>query len=170
MRDLLELVQDRESARTEEEFNSATVQIIGAVLAMTFTPKEVARPAWVQIIEHVLADICSGAFDHPFKFDQEDGQEVLFIRTSDIMDHLLRGTWLREQWDQMPIKSDRGLKKWLNMAGVLLVGPAGSTRPFERTLCGRRVGHLVAIRLAELRMAGIQTFPASQIVCQTTKP
>ncbi len=168
--DLVVSIEEREMCATQDEFRAATLDIVEAVLRLKFISKTDERAAWARIMNQLLADIVNGSFTLPFKFDQEDGQDVLCIRTSDVMSHLMRSQWLRDCWEDMPIRTDRGLKKWLKLAGVLLMDDEGSPREFERTLGGRRVSYMTAIRLSELAMAGVQTFPASQVVYRPSKP
>ena len=115
------------------------------------------RHPWVWIIEKLLSEIARGEFRYPFKFDHEDEIEVLCIRTGHIMDHMSQSNGLRAFWDELPIKSDRALKKQLNLAGVLLVDMLGDGEPkvFERTVHGKRVGHMVALSLPMLRQYGL---------------
>ncbi|WP_367846421.1 toprim domain-containing protein [Rhodoferax sp. WC2427] len=115
------------------------------------------RHPWVWIIEKLLSEIARGEFRYPFKFDFEDEVEVLCIRTGHIMDHMSQSSGLRAFWDELPIKSDRALKKQLGLAGVLMVDLAGDGEPmtFERTVHGKRVGHMVGISLPMLRQYGL---------------
>lgn len=115
------------------------------------------RHPWVWIIEKLLSEIARGEFRYPFKFDHEDEIEVLCIRTGHIMDHMSQSNGLRAFWDELPIKSDRALKKQLNLAGVLMVDMLGDGEPqvFERTVHGKRIGHMVALSLPMLRQYGL---------------
>lgn len=174
---LIELINDRELATSESEYDSGTALInemqglIKCPVQKTFLARiERLRQPWVRIIEQLLAEISRGEFCYPFKFDQEGSNDVLFLRTSDVMEQLERGTWMHEHRKDMPIRSDRVLKKQLKQAGVLLTDRAGNAKPFERTLGGKRIGHLVALRLADLRLAGLNTVAASQAATTTLKP
>lgn len=113
------------------------------------------RHPWVWIIEKLLSEIARGEFRYPFKFDNEDEIEVLCIRTGHIMDHMSQSNGLRAFWDELPIKSDRALKKQLALAGVLMLDGEGEPLAVERTVHGRRVAHMVAISLPMLRQYGL---------------
>lgn len=115
------------------------------------------RHPWVWIVEKLLSEIARGEFRYPFKFDTEDGVEVLCIRTGHVMDHMSQSTGLRAFWDELPIKSDRALKKQLALAGVLALDMNGDGEPLEfyRTVHGKRVGHMVGLSLPMLRQYGL---------------
>ena len=163
---LLDMVRDREQADSEADYNTRTVRVMESLLKLKFEVRKIPRPDWVLIMEALLAEIVVGKFNHPFKFDQEGGEDVLCIRTSHIMDSLRRGTWMRERWPEMTIRSDRILKKQLKQAGVLLLDSAGNVQEFERighNRCSRaaqRCPHMVAIKLEVLRGNGLNPSPA----------
>lgn len=115
------------------------------------------RHPWVWIVEKLLSEIARGEFRYPFKFDTEDGVEVLCIRTGHVMDHMSQSPGLRAFWDELPIKSDRALKKQLALAGVLALDMGGDGEPLvvERTVHGKRVGHMVALSLPMLAQYGL---------------
>jgi hypothetical protein len=115
------------------------------------------RHPWVWIIEKLLSEIARGEFRYPFKFDHHDEMEVLCIRTGHIMDHISQSNGLRAFWDELPIKSDRALKKQLQLAGVLMLDMEGDGEPmvFERTVHGKRVGHMVGLSIKMLQQFGL---------------
>lgn len=115
------------------------------------------RHPWVWIIEKLLSEIARGEFRYPFKFDVEDDVEVLCIRTGHIMDHMSQSNGLRAFWDELPIKSDRALKKQLLLAGVLVLDMEGDGEPLEveRTVHSRRVGHMACLSLPMLAQFGL---------------
>ena len=115
------------------------------------------RHPWVWIVEKLLSEIARGEFRYPFKFDQEDGVDVLCIRTGHVMDHMSQSPGLRAFWDELPIKSDRALKKQLQLAGVLVLDMNGDGEPqvFERTVHNKRVGHMVGLSLPMLKQYGL---------------
>ena len=168
---LIELINQRELATSAAQYNAETEAIkqlfalIKCPIPKTFMARLARqRQPWVQILEALLAEMARGFFDYPFKFDQEEGQDVLMLRTSDVMAHL------RQNRRDLPLLSDRVLKKHLKQAGVLVTDRSGDAQPFERTLGGKRVGHLAALRLSELHNQGLNTIAAAQAVCQPTKP
>lgn len=172
---LVELIRNREMALCAAEYDAATLLIQAAFddikcpVPTTFAARaEARRPPWVRVIEKVLREIGNGAFPFPYRFDKEGLFDVLFIRTSHIMEHLEQCDRLREFWDELPIKSDRALKKQLFAAGVLLIDAAGQPRVFERTDNSKtrprapRTGHMVGISLPELWRYGLDQLAADQ--------
>lgn len=115
-----------------------------------------SRHPWVWIVEKLLSEIARREFRFPFKFDLDDDEvPVLCVRTGHIMDHISQSTGLRAFWDELPIKSDRALKKQLMLAGVLSLGPDKGPQEFARTIGGRRVTHMVGLSLPALRQYGL---------------
>jgi hypothetical protein len=112
------------------------------------------RHPWVWIIEKLLSEIARGEFRYPYKFDVEDEIEVLCIRTGHIMDHMSQSNGLRAFWDELPIKSDRALKKQLQLAGVLFMD-GDEPQVFERSVHQKRVGHMVGLSLPMLIQYGL---------------
>jgi hypothetical protein len=55
----------------------------------------------------------------------------------------------------LPIKSDRVFKKQLQLAGVLMMDESGEAEVYERTVSGKRVGHMVGLSLEALRQYGL---------------
>ena len=114
------------------------------------------RHPWVWIIEKLLSEIARDEFRYPYKFDTEDEVEVLFIRPAHIMDHMSQSNGLRAFWDELPIKSQGALKKQLMLANVLMLDGA-TDQPWEseRTVKGKRVGHMLALSLPALEQYGL---------------
>lgn len=115
------------------------------------------REPWVWIVETLLSEIASHQYQHPFKWDQVEGEECLLIRTSHVMEHLSRTPALRDKWNGLPVKSDRVFKKQLQQAGVIL------DESVERTIGDRRIGHLTALSLSKLEAFSLYATPASQL-------
>jgi len=119
------------------------------------------RHPWVWIVEKLLSEIARGEFRHPYVFDSDGaGNGWLCIRTGHIMDHMSQSNGLRAFYDELPIKSDRALKKQLELAGVLVLDDQGEVEVYERTvrsgaISGKRVGHMVGLSLEKLRMYGL---------------
>lgn len=113
------------------------------------------RHPWVWIVEKLLSEIARGEFRYPFVFDS-DGQGAgwLCIRTGHIMDHMAQSPGLRAFWDELPIKSDRALKKQLLLAGVLMMD-GDEPQVYERTVHHKRIGHMVGLSLEQLRVYGL---------------
>lgn len=110
---------------------------------------ESERQPWVWIVDVLFSEISRGTFRFPYEFGEIDGEDVLAVRTSHVMDHLSRENSLREFWDGLPVKSDRVFKKQLMAANVL------AETDIERTCHGRRVAHMVALSLPALEQYGL---------------
>lgn len=130
------------------------------------------RHPWVWILQTLLAEIGQGAFEPPYSFTRLDkdpaGEIYLAIRTSDVMHYIRTKPALKSIWEQLPVKSDRVLKRQLQQAEVLATNDDGSVMEIERT-CGRlatrRVGHMVAISLSKIAEFGLHAVlpPAEEI-------
>ena len=117
------------------------------------------REPWVWIVEILLSEISAGNFRHPFDWGDEDGEDVLLIRTSHVMDHISHTNSLRDKWNALPVKSDRVFKRQLLDAGVLMMDADGRAIERERTIGRRREGHLVALSLSKLERYGLYAAP-----------
>jgi hypothetical protein len=114
------------------------------------------RHPWVWIVEKLLSEIARGEFRYPYLFDSDgEGTGWLCIRTGHIMDHMAQSNGLRMFYDELPIKSDRALKKQLELAGVLMLDKEQKPAVYERTCNGKRVGHMVGLSLEKLRLYGL---------------
>lgn len=108
------------------------------------------RQPWVWIVDCLLSEISRGTFRYPFLFDETDeGEEILAVRTSHVMDHIAREHSLREFWDSLPVKSDRVFKHALRQANVL------AEDDIERTVHGKRCAHMVGLSLPALEQYGL---------------
>lgn len=171
---LVSLINVRELARTDEQYDVLSEMIDDALAQMDAerqhdrppaspAPVQHSGPApWARIIEKVLGDIGGKTFRKPFKFSKAGEPDAVYIRTRHIMDHLVECNWLRDNWHGMPIRSDRVLKRELRQAGVLLLDDGKEA--VERTVNGQRVSHMVGISLAALQANGIDATKARQIV------
>lgn len=112
------------------------------------------REPWVWILETVLSEIARHEFRYPHKWDWVEGEEVLLVRTSHVMEHLAHTPALREKWNGLPVKSDRVFKKQLQNAGVIL------SDTVERTIGHSRVAHLTALSLSKLEQYGLHATPS----------
>lgn len=108
-------------------------------------------PAWVLVIKVLLDEISAGRFNYPHKIESGTDGELLCVRTRHITEYLAGAAHLVEFRSTVPVMSDRVLKKQILRAGALLTTQSGSAAPIERTLNGRRVGHMAGIRLAVCR-------------------
>lgn len=119
------------------------------------TDTESDRHPWVWIVDTILSEIARGTFRYPYCFDDIDEEPVLCVRTGHVMDHLSRENALREFWDALPVKSDRVFKRALETANVL------ASSDVERTIHGKRVGHMVALSLSALEGYGLHAVQPS---------
>ena len=110
------------------------------------------REPWVWIVETILSELDANQYRHPYAFDSFthadsiEAEDCLVIRSSHMMDHISHTSSLRDKWNALPVKSDRVFKKQLIASGVVIKDDV------DRTIAGRRVGHMLAIstrRLAE---------------------
>lgn len=109
------------------------------------------RSPWVWIMETALSEIDAGNFKHPLKFDRIDGEEVLLIRPSHIIDHMSSSTSLRDKWNALPVKTAGVFKRQMVAAGVIVDGE----NEIERTIQTKRVRHLSAISIKKLTEFGL---------------
>lgn len=117
------------------------------------------REPWVWIVETLLSEISSHQYQHPYKWDGIDGETVLLIRTSHVMDHLSRTPALREKWNGLPVKSDRVFKKQLQQAGIILGDDHERTIGVNKV----RVGHLAALSISKLAEYGLYATPTTDL-------
>jgi hypothetical protein len=108
------------------------------------------RSPWVWILETALSEIDAGAFRHPFKFDEVDGEDCLLVRPSHIMDHIAGSNNLREKWNSLPVKTPAVFRRQLLAAGVTV-----GDKEIERTIHHRRVQHLTPLSIKRLAGFGL---------------
>lgn len=120
------------------------------------------RHPWVWILQTLLAEIAQGAYEPPHVFTWIEGRRDagihLAIRTSDVMHYIRTKPALKSIWEQLPVKSDRVLKRQLQQADVLATSDDGSVMEIERMYgrhSSRRVGHMVAISLRKIEEYGL---------------
>lgn len=114
------------------------------------------RHPWVWIVQTLLAEISQGTYEAPHVFTMIDDEEYLAIRTSDVMHHIRTRPALKSIWEQLPVKSDRVLKRQLVQAGVVAINADGEPVNVERTWkLGKRVGHMTAISLRKIEEYGL---------------
>lgn len=112
------------------------------------------RQPWVWIVGKLLSEIARGTFRYPYQYTEHEGEAVLAVRTSHVMDHISSEASLREFWDSLPIKSDRVLKAQLIQADVVL------SDSIERTIHGKRVSWMTGLSLKALENYGLYATPA----------
>lgn len=110
------------------------------------------RHPWVWIMERFAGELAAGRYQGPVKIDemQIDGraEEVICLRTSDVMHHMATTASLRDFYNGLPVKSDRVFKKQMDHAGVI-VGEV------ERTVGNKRYSRLAAVSLSRLEAFGV---------------
>ena len=117
------------------------------------------REPWVWILEILLSEISAGNYRHPFAWDEHEGNNVLLVRTSHVMDHIAHTNSLRDKWNALPVKSDRVFKRQLLEAGVLAKDHDGQLKEFEKTVRGRREAHMVGLDMKQLELYGLYAGP-----------
>lgn len=113
------------------------------------------RHPWVWIVSTLLAEIGQRTFEARHIFTRVDGEICLAVRTSDVMHHIHTRPALKSIWEQLPVKSDRVLKRQLAQAGVLATNSDGDVLEFERTIGLSRVGHLIGISIEKIKEYGL---------------
>lgn len=113
------------------------------------------RHPWVWILQTLLAEISQRTYDARHVFTYVNGEVCLAVRTSDVMHHIRTRPALKSIWDQLPVKSDRVLKRQLMQAGVLASNDDGEALEFERTIASTRTPHLVGISINKIKEYGL---------------
>lgn len=129
----------------EIPLTSALLQEMNSHIAET----QASRQPWVWVVEIALNEIAAGAYPFPYRFGELDGQEVFYLRPSQMVHHMKTKPGLRAIWDGMPVKSDRVLKKQMRAAGVIVS---------ERTdpcIFGQQQSHMIALSLTKLAEYGL---------------
>lgn len=111
------------------------------------------REPWVWIVEVMLSDLDAGRYRLPFKWDDYLDKPALFVRHTDIINHLRTNTHLRDIWNSIPIKSPKVLKQALQRAGVVL------TDDGDKKVGSRRVNHMLALDIDALESYGLHCAP-----------
>lgn len=105
------------------------------------------RP-WVWVICQMNAKWMKGQADSIWLFDQVHGIDCVLFRPSQVIGLLMEDDDLAETLSLLPERSARVLRKALEREGVV-VGEC------ERTIDGKRVGHLLALSIEKLEEHGI---------------
>lgn len=111
------------------------------------------RHPWVWIMERFAGELAAGRYQGPVKIDEitnEAGEreEVICLRTSDVMHHMATTAALRDFYNGLPVKSDRVFKKQMDHAGVI-------RGEVERTVGNKRYSRLAAVSLKALESFGV---------------
>lgn len=111
------------------------------------------REPWVWIVEVILSELDSNRYRLPFAWDDYNGQDALFIRHTDMINHLRTNTHLRDIWNSIPIKSPKVLRQSLERAGAILSDEG------DRRIGARRVNHMLVLSLEALERYGLYAAP-----------
>lgn len=117
------------------------------------------REPWVWIIETLLSELARGAYQHPYKWDDVDGELCLLIRTSHVVDHIAHTMALRDKWNSLPVKSDRVFKRQIKNAGVVVSETVERTIARPGTKEKRREACLTALSVARMDQFGLYASP-----------
>lgn len=132
---------------------------VGPTYAEAVALVEKARRPFELVLRVHLAEMHAGRFMRPYRFGRYLGREALFLRLQHAMDVV-----------QTPVKSPRlevfwcllskrhtttpNFRAWLIEQGFVLT-QAGELVETERTIEGRRIGHMAVFDLQAMRQAGI---------------
>jgi len=113
-----------------------------------------SRLPWFSIMEIALSEIESDRYLHPRGFgtrkDKEDHEEeLLFIRPTDIMDHISTAVHLRPKFDALPIKKAGTFKKQLLKSGIVVA------EDVERRIGSRRCAHMMGLSIQKMDRMGL---------------
>ncbi|MES1977341.1 MAG: toprim domain-containing protein [Pseudomonadota bacterium] len=127
------------------------------VMNKHISESESDRQPWAWIVEKLLSEIATHSYKFPYRFDTEQGIEVLCVRPGFVMDHISQAPNLREFWDGLPVKTAQVFKRQLLAAGVLVMDDKDPTKPadVERTVRGSRIAHMVCLDLDKLKQFGL---------------
>lgn len=117
---------------------------------MTTLGKHLALPPrpWVWLICQMNAKWMKGQADSVWVFDDFQGVPCVLFRPSQAIGLLMEDDTLAETLSLLPERSPRVLRKTLEQEGVV-VGEC------ERSIDGKRVGHLLALSIEKLEEHGI---------------
>lgn len=113
------------------------------------------RHPWVWILQTILAEIAQGSYEAPHVFTYVDGDVCLALTPAGVMHHIRTKPALKSIWEQLPIKTDRVLKKQLIQAGVVATDEAGDVKEIERTYRHKRVGHMLPVSISKIEAFGL---------------
>ena len=111
------------------------------------------REPWVWIVEVILAELDSGRYRFPNSWDDYLGKPALFIRHTDMINHLRTNTHLRDIWNSLPIKSPKVLRQALERAGTVLSDEG------DKHIGQRRVNHMLVLDIDALEGYGLHCAP-----------
>lgn len=117
-----------------------------------------AREPWVWIMEIILSEIDAGRYRHHYawgeSFNGTTNENALFIRATDMINHLRTNTHLRDMWNGITIKSSSVLKEQMMDSGVVI------NENCEKTINKSRVGRMMALNIEKLMEFGLNPSPS----------
>ncbi|MDZ4813208.1 MAG: toprim domain-containing protein [Pseudomonadota bacterium] len=107
------------------------------------------RQPWVWILETLTSEIESHRFEHPYLFDEVDGEACILLRPQHVIDHISTDSRLRQMWDGLPVKTGRVFAAQLAHAGLVVKDEC------DKRINSKRVAHLTALSLDRMRGYGL---------------
>jgi len=117
---------------------------------------EADREPWVWIMEVILSELDSNRYRHPYVWDTYKGDEVLYLRHNDMINHIRTNTHLRDFWNTLPVKTGRVLRQQLRRAGVIV------NEDGDKVIGSRRVNHMLVLSCPQLERYGLTPAPAGE--------
>ena len=132
-----------------EEFERDLIAEMNAHIADTNNDRE----PWIWIVEIIADEISADRYPFPYKFEKEKDSDTtpsfLLLRTTHMMSHLSTSMALKEKYNNLPVKTGRGLKRQIDQAGVIAEDDS------SRSINGKRVGHMQKLDLRKLEEYGV---------------
>lgn len=107
------------------------------------------REPWVWILERAISEIESNQFTYPYTFGIENGEACILLQPGHIMDHLSGTARLRDEFNNLPVKSTRVFKRQLEDAKVIVKDG------LDKRIKSHRHAHLTALGLDRLAEYGL---------------
>lgn len=107
------------------------------------------RQPWVWILETLTSEIESHRFEHPYLFDNVEGEDCILLRPQHVIDHIATESRLRQMWDGLPVKSGRVFAHQLAQAGLVVKDE------LDKRINSKRHAHLTALSLERMRAFGL---------------
>ena len=105
---------------------------------------------WKWVIANLNSEQAERSFSGVYELGELRGVDCLLIRPSQVISFLMENREIAKTLSLLPVKSPHGLSKALKAAGVA-IGEC------ERSIDGKRIGHLLALSLERLAEFGMET-------------
>jgi prophage antirepressor-like protein len=109
---------------------------------------EMPAAPWKWVISRLNIEVTERDYPGVYELDAFQGAECLLIRPSQVIPFLMENAALAKTLSLLPVQSPRALRKALGQAGVVL-------GECERSIDGKRIGHLLALSVEKLEALGI---------------